>query len=337
MNSVLRNRSQKWLGLLAGIIIVVLFAGISISVGVTKIPLSKVVESFMEYNGSNEHLIIRTTRVPRALIAVVVGASLSIAGAVMQALTRNPLASPATLGVNAGASLFIVSAVSFFSITSLTSLMAIGFAGAAVASFTVYFLGSVGREGLTPIKLTLAGAAIAALFSSLTQGLLVMNEKGLDEVMFWLTGSVEGRKLEMVQPVFPYVMFGWVLALLLAGKINVLTMGEDVAKGLGQRTGWTKLMGALVVILLAGGSVAIAGPIVFVGLVVPHVARTLVGIDHRWLLPYCGVLGALFLLAADIGGRFIMNEQEIPVGVMTAIIGTPFFIYIARRKVSERA
>lgn len=333
----LRTSSYKWLGLLIGIAAVVLFMGISISVGVTKIPLSKVMESFTHYNGSNEHLIIRTTRVPRAVIAAVVGASLAIAGAVMQALTRNPLASPATLGVNAGASLFIVAAVSFFSITSLTALMTIGFVGAAVAAFTVYFLGSVGREGLTPIKLTLAGAAIAALFASLTQGLLVMNEKGLDELMFWLTGSVEGRKLEMVEPVFPFVILGWVLALLLAGKINVLTMGEDVAKGLGQRTGWTKLMGAFVIILLAGGSVAIAGPIVFVGLVVPHVARTLVGIDHRWLLPYCGVLGALFLLAADIGGRFIMNDQEIPVGVMTAMIGTPFFIYIARRKVSERA
>ncbi|MBA4493700.1 iron ABC transporter permease [Paenactinomyces guangxiensis] len=318
-------------------ILVLLLMGVSISVGVTNIPLTKVIKSFTQFNGSNEHLIIQTTRVPRAIISVVVGAGLAVAGAVMQALTRNPLASPATLGVNAGASLFIVIAVSFFSITSLTSLMSIGFVGAAVASFTVYFLGSVGKEGLTPVKLTLAGAAIAALFSSLTHGLLVMNEKGLDELLFWLTGSVEGRKLEMVSPVFPFVIGGWVLAFLLAKPINVLATGEDVAKGLGQRTGWTKLAGAAVIILLAGGSVAIAGPIVFVGLVVPHLARTLVGIDHRWLIPYCAVLGALLLLGADIGGRFIMVDQEIPVGVMTAIIGTPFFIYIARRKVTEQA
>lgn len=337
MNMACNKPVFKWIGLGAGLIVVLFLMAVSVSVGVKKIPLAEVIQSFTAFNGSSEHLIIQETRVPRAIIAVIVGGSLAIAGAVMQALTRNPLASPATLGVNAGASFFIVVAVSFFSITALTSLMGIGFIGAAVAAFTVYFLGSMGREGLTPVKLTLAGAALAALFASLTQGLLVMNEKGLDELLFWLTGSVEGRKLTMVAPVIPFVLAGWLIAFLMANPINVLAMGEDVAKGLGQRTGWTKLMGAIVIILLAGGSVAIAGPIVFVGLVVPHVARSLVGIDHRWVLPYSAVLGAVLLLAADIGGRFLMIDQEIPVGVMTAIVGTPFFIYIARRKVSEQA
>jgi len=323
---------QKWIGLSLAITLVALMAVFSISLGVTSIPFQTVVESFTAFNGSNEHLIIQTTRVPRTVIAIVVGGSLAIAGAFMQAVTRNPLAAPDTMGVNAGASLFIVMMVSFLSITSLSFLMVGGFIGALVSAMIVYALGSTGRDGLTPIKLTLAGASIAALFASITQGLLVMNERGLEELLFWIVGSVDGRKLEMVAPLFPFMVVGWMLAIGLAPAMNVLMMGEDVAKGLGQRTGLIKLTGVLVIVLLAGGSVAVAGPIVFVGLVVPHMVRWLVGVDHRWVVPYCLVIGALLLLMADVGGRLIMNQQEIPVGVMTALIGTPFFIYLARRK-----
>jgi iron complex transport system permease protein len=337
MGEFLQSERFKWTGLLAGVVLIGILAMFSISVGITRIPLSAVAESIIHYQpANNEHLIIWTTRVPRTVFALAVGASLAVAGAIMQALTKNPLASPATLGVNAGASLFIVGGVTFFSITAMSSLMILGFVGAAAAAVIVYFLGAVGREGLTPLKLTLAGTAIAAFFASITQGLLVMNEKGLNELLFWLTGSVEGRSLENALPVFPFMLAGLLLSLWIAPAIDVLTMGEDVAKGLGMKIAWIKGIGALIIVLLAGGSVAVAGPIAFVGLVVPHMVRTWVGASHRLIIPYAAVYGAALLMSADIVGRLVMNQQEIPVGVMTAILGTPSFIYLARRKGSEQ-
>ncbi|WP_312853907.1 FecCD family ABC transporter permease [Thermoactinomyces mirandus] len=322
----------KWTGLFLGLFLTGLFMVLSVSVGVTDIPLSEIIKSFTHFQNNNDHLIVQTTRVPRTVIAVAVGASLAVAGAIMQVLTRNPLASPATLGVNQGASLFIVLSIAVFSVTAMMPLMIAGFAGAALSIFLVYILGSVGRDGMTPLKLTLAGAAIMALFSSLTQGLLTMNEKSLEELLFWLTGSVEGRSLSLAMPVFPFLAAGHLLALGLARVMNVLMMGDDVARGLGIKIGIVKLLGVIVIAFLAGGSVAIAGPVVFVGLVVPHFVRTLVGNDHRWLLPYSMVYGAVLLLVADICGRLIMQQQPIPAGVMTTLIGTPFFIYLARRK-----
>jgi iron complex transport system permease protein len=159
----------------------------------------------------------------------------------------------------------------------------------------------------------------------------VSNEAALDQVLFWLAGSVQGRKLELLYSVLPYIGIAFVICVFLASKINLLMMGEDVAKGLGQKTGTVKLMTAAVIILLAGGAVAIAGPVGFVGIVIPHIARYFVGNDHRWILPYCAVLGGVLLVTADIGARFVAMPEEVPVGVMTALVGTPFFIYIARR------
>ena len=336
MKEIFSTTTWKWMGLCLGLFLMGLFSVVSISVGVTLIPFQTVIESFTHFQNTNEHLIIQTARVPRTIIAVAVGASLAVAGAVMQALTRNPLASPSTLGVNQGASLFIVVAVSLFSVTAMGPLMMMGFIGAAFAIFIVYLLGSIGRDGMTPVKLTLAGAAIMALFSSLTQGFLTMNEKSLEELLFWLTGSVEGRSLDLAIPVFPFLFAGAFFSLCLARAFNVLMMGDDVAKGLGMNVGIIKLFGVVIIAFLAGGSVAVAGPVVFVGLVVPHLVRALVGNDHRWLLPYCLVYGAILLLIADILGRLIMQQQPIPVGVMTALIGTPFFIYLARRKGREQ-
>lgn len=288
-------------------------------------------EAFTNFNGSNEHIIIQEARLPRAIIAVVVGASLAIAGALMQALTKNPLASPGVFGINAGASFFVVVGMSLFHINSLQGFTGLAFIGAAAAAFLVYFIGSLGREGLTPIKLTLAGATMAALFTSLTQGILVINEALLDQVLFWLAGSIQGRKMEILYSVLPYISIAFLLSLFISSKINVLMMGEDVAKSLGLRTGIVKFISAIVIIFLAGGAVAIAGPISFIGIVIPHLAKFFIGNDYRWVIPYCGVLGGILLISADIGARYIISPEEVPVGVMTAIIGTPIFIYIARR------
>lgn len=186
------------------------------------------------------------------------------------------------------------------------------------------------------MKFTLAGAAIWGLFSSFTQGVLVLNEKALEEVLFWLAGSVSGRKIEYLYSVLPYLLVAWLGSFVIARHINVLTMGEDVAKGLGQRTGVIKLLAGILIILLAGSSVAVVGPVGFVGIVVPHLARALVGIDYRWVIPYCALIGGILLNLADIAARYVIMPQEVPVGVMTAIIGTPFFIYIARKGLTKR-
>ena len=328
---ICKTRQTKALGLLLFTLLLLYGMWASIIYGYVDTDIKTAVNAFTNYNGSNEHIIIKTVRLPRSLIAAAVGASLAVAGAILQVLTKNPLASPSLLGINAGASFFIVCSVSVFSVQSLQAFTWIAFLGAAVTACLVFLIASIGREGLTPIKLTLAGVAIGAVFSSFTQGLLVLNEALLDEVLFWLSGSVQGRKLEMLTSVLPYLIIAWLGAAIMAGKLNILLLGDDVSRGLGQRTQLVKGILVLIVILLAGSSVAVAGPIGFVGIIVPHVARAFVGLDYRWVLPYSAVLGGILLLAADIGARYILMPQEVPVGVMTAVIGTPFFIYIARK------
>jgi iron complex transport system permease protein len=324
----------------------------SVKLGFTHIDWHTIKDALTTEHPTKEQLVIQTTRIPRALIATFVGASLAVAGALMQALTRNPLASPGILGINAGAAFFVVLATSLFTISSFSAMTWIAFAGAAVSGVIVFAVSSVGRGGVTPLKLTLAGAAITAFFSTLTQGLLVTDEKTLDEVLYWLAGSIAGRSLDHLWQILPFFLIAWLIALGIARHITILTMGEHVAKGLGQRTAWVKMAAALVVIFLAGGSVAVAGPIGLVGLVVPHIARSLAGNDYRWILPYCALIGASYLLLADIGARYLIMpggpvmewmsglgtrvlSDEVPVGVITALIGAPFFITIARRSITH--
>jgi iron complex transport system permease protein len=325
-------KTQKQFLLFIGtILILIVCIGISIVYGYTDTSWRITLEAFTNPDGSTEHIVLQTIRLPRALIAATVGASLAISGVLMQTLTKNPLASPGIFGINAGGAFMVVVAVTLFGVTNLQSFTWLAFLGAGLAAVGVYVISSVGNNGLTPMKLTLAGAAITAMFSSFTQGLLVLNEAALEQVLFWLAGSVQGRSLAILTGVFPYIVAGWILALMLAGKMNILAMGEDVAKGLGLKTALIKFIALLVVVLLAGGSVAIAGPIGFIGIVIPHLARKIIGVDHRWLIPYSGLLGAILLLAADTGARYIIMPQEVPVGVMTAIIGAPFFVYVARK------
>ncbi|WP_163098962.1 FecCD family ABC transporter permease [Peribacillus alkalitolerans] len=328
---LLKNIVHKWMGLILFCLILLFLLGASIVYGYTDTPWRMAWDSFFQFNGSNEHIVLQTVRLPRALIAASVGACLAVSGVLMQTLTKNPLASPGVFGINAGAGFAVVIAVSIFHVTNLQAFAWIAFLGAAVAAFGVYAIGSFGRDGLTPMKLTLAGAAMAAMFSSLTQGFLVMNEAALDQVLFWLAGSVEGRKLDSLILVLPYIVVGLVVAMFLSNKLNLLSMGDDVSRGLGLKVGWIKLISAMCVILLAGSAVAVSGPIGFVGIVIPHVVRAIVGIDHKWVIPYSAVLGGILLLIADISARYILMPEEVPVGVMTATIGTPFFIYIARK------
>jgi iron complex transport system permease protein len=328
---LLKNSTQRWAGLFLALTLLLVLMGFSIVYGYTNTTWKMAIDAFTVFDGSNEHIIIQSVRLPRALIAASVGASLAIAGVLLQTLTNNPLAAPEIFGINAGAGFAVVIAVSLFSLSNLQFFTWVSFLGAAVSFIFVYIIGSIGREGLTPMKLTLAGAAMSAMFSSMTQGFLVINETALEQVLFWLAGSVSGRKLETLLAVLPYLAAGWIFAMAIAGKMNVLSMGEDVAKGLGLKTGMLKLAAGIIVVLLSGGAVAVAGPIGFLGIVIPHLTRAVVGIDHRWVIPFSALFGGMLLLVADIASRYIIMPQEVPVGVMTAIIGTPFFVYIARR------
>lgn len=249
----------------------------------------------------------------------------------MQALTRNPLASPGIFGINAGAMFAIVLLSSVFTFSSQIALAWTAYLGAAVAGVMVYVLGTLGNARSSHLRIVLAGAAISALFISFTQALLVINQDGLDSMLFWLAGSVSGRSLSMLLPLLPYFAIALFLALLLARHLNILVAGDEIAKGLGQRTALVRALSGLCVIGLAGGAVAIAGNIGFVGLIVPHIVRRVLSADHRWLLPGCAIFGATLLLLADVASRLLIVPQEVPVGAMTALLGAPFFIYLARR------
>lgn len=328
----LRSRRALVFGLpvVAGVLFLSLLG--SVRFGAAEIGTSDVVSAFVDYDGSEEDLIIRTLRVPRALIAALVGAALAVAGAIMQGLTRNPLADPGILGIEAGAALAVVGSVFLFGASSLTAYALFAFVGGALTAVVEYVLGTLGG-GMSPMKLVVAGAAMAALLSSLTMAVLILNQRTLEEIRFWLAGSVAGRDLSLLLQVLPYVGAGLLLAFVLGRQITALTLGEDVATGLGQRTGWVKAGCAVAVVLLAGSAVAIAGPIGFVGLVIPHVVRFFVGMDYRWILPYSAFLGAVLLVCADIAARLVLRPQELPVGIMTALVGAPFFIYLARKRV----
>lgn len=305
---------------------------LSLAVGATWIPLPQVVAAFMHPDASStSHVLVTSTRLSRTLMAIAVGASLAVAGALMQALTRNPLASPGLFGVNAGATFFIILFSSIFSLSSPDAWLWCAFIGAAVAGCLVWLIGNMGQGSLNPLRMVLAGAAIAALFSAFSQALLVVNQDGLDTVLFWMAGSLSERSLPIAAPLLACSLFALLGTMLLAGQLNVLNAGEEIATGLGQRTGLIRLAMSVLIICLAGSAVALAGSIGFIGLLVPHMVRKGLSIDHRWLLPGCALVGAILLLLADTLARVVILPQEVPVGVMTALFGAPFFIILARR------
>lgn len=333
--SRLQTRSKPILaaGIVLGLmLLLVCFIG-SVALGVADISPLDTFRAVLAPDGSTEHLIIRTVRIPRSITALLVGAAVAIAGAIMQGLTRNPLADPGILGINAGAALAVVLAVFWLNAASLGVYAGFAMLGATISAVTVYTLGSLGRGGLTPLNVTIAGAALTALMSSLTTGILLLSQRTLEDIRFWLVGSVAGRDIDLVLQVLPYLAVGMVLGLAMGKQLTTLSLGESVAKGLGQNTVWVKVLAAVSVVLLAGGSVAIAGPIGFIGLIVPHMVRFWTGADYRWILPYSALTGAILLLVADVGARLVIQPQELPVGIVMPLLGAPFFIYLTRSQV----
>ncbi|MES0835734.1 FecCD family ABC transporter permease [Nocardiopsis tropica] len=273
-----------------------------------------------------------TKRVPRTLLAVLVGAALGLSGAVMQGVTRNPLADPGILGVNMGASLAVVCGMVFFGLTSPSGYIWAAIGGAAAAAVFVYTVGSLGRGGATPLKLALAGAATSAAFSSLVTAVVMPRNDMAGSFRMWQIGGVGGASFDGVLRVLPFLAVGLVLSLMSARALNSLALGDDLAAGLGERVAVVRATAALGAVLLCGAATAVAGPIMFVGLVVPHMCRLLIGVDHRWLLPFSALLGAALLTAADVVGRVVARPAEVEVGIVTALIGAPVFIYIVRRQ-----
>lgn len=279
-----------------------------------------------------DDLLIRTTRLPRTLVAVVVGASLAVAGGLMQTLTRNPLASPGLLGINAGAMFVVVLLATLYSQAALWTWYGGAFLGAAVAALLVWVIAMRGRAPSGPLRLVLAGAALTALFTAFSQALLVIDQQGLDTVLFWLAGSVAGRPFSQLIPLMGVALAALLACRPLARSMNALAAGDSLAHGLGVQVHRVQAGLVVLVVALAGASVAMAGNIAFVGLIVPHIARRLLPADHRVWLPGCGLLGATLLVAADLIGRSVIQPREIPVGVMTALIGAPLFIALLRRQ-----
>ena len=303
------RRATLVLGLIGCIALLVLVTLLSIAVGSKQIPLPTVFDALRHYNEANtDHVIIHSLRVPRTVIGLLVGAALGLSGALMQGVTRNPLADPGILGVNGGAALFVVGGIYWFGLSTLTSYVWLAFAGAAAASIVVYMLGS------------------------LTTAVLIGDVDTFDQFRFWSVGSLAGRDSDIAAQVAPFFLIGRVLALVSGRVLNALSLGDDVAKSLGQRVGLARLFVAVVVVLLCGAATAAAGPIGFIGLTIPHVARLVTGPDYRWILPYSMVLAPILLLSSDVIGRIVAQPGELQVGIVTAVIGAPFFIALVRRR-----
>lgn len=322
-------------GLIVGLLILLICLFFSITLGAADIPLDTIYTAIFNFDNSREHLIIRTVRLPRSLLAVIVGGAISVSGALMQGITRNPLADPGILGINAGASLAVVIAIFLVGTSAPSIYIWYAFAGAGITAISIYFLASLGRSGITPLNLTIAGAAISALLASLITTILIVSQRTLEEIRFWLAGSLAGADTNIIIQVLPYIVIGFTLAFLLGRQITILSLGEDIAQGLGQNTLWIKIAAAISVFLLQGSAVAVAGGIGFIGLIVPHIVRFFIGVDYRWILPYSALFGAILLLSSDILARLIIRPQEIPVGIMTALVGAPFFIYLAKNKIKK--
>lgn len=291
---------------------------------------SRAVSPLALLEGGSDRVVLEA-RAVRTVLGVLVGMALGLAGAAMQGLTRNPLADPGILGVNAGAALAIVLGIVYLGAGGLSAYILLAFVGAAVASVVVHAIAGLGRDGATPAKLTVAGAAFAAAASSWTVAVQMVDQTTLDVMRRWQVGSTGGRDWDTVLSVAPVVLAGVAMSLLLSRTLNSLALGDDLARGLGRHTGRDRVLVGVGVVLLAGAATAVAGPIAFVGLIVPHLVRGVTGSDHRLLLPLSAGWGAVLLLLADTVGRVVLPPSEVQVGIMTAVVGVPFFLLLVRR------
>ncbi|MEU0178449.1 iron chelate uptake ABC transporter family permease subunit [Streptomyces massasporeus] len=323
------RRAVRAFGLLLSVVLLVLVALASIAIGAKELSLGQVWHGLFVDSGTYGDVVV-AERVSRTLLGLLAGAALGLAGAVLQALTRNPLADPGLLGINAGASAAVVTAITYFGVTSLSGYVWFAFFGAAAVGALVWFLG--GSRGATPVRLALAGTAISAALYGYLQAVMIMDEAALGKMRFWTVGSLASATNSTITQVLPFLLAGTVLALALARPLNAMAMGDDTAKALGANLNRTRALSMLAATVLCGAATAACGPIVFVGLMVPHVVRSFTGPDLRWILPYAAILSPVLLLGADVVGRIVARPAELQVGIVTAILGGPVFIFLVRRR-----
>lgn len=332
---VARGAFVRSLGLVVMVAVLAAVCVLSIMIGAKAIAPGDVVRALFTESSSHDHAVIWDLRLPRTLVGVVAGAALGVCGALIQAYTRNPLADPGILGVNAGAGFAITVAVAFFGLTSPAGYVWFAFAGAAVVTVLVYLIGSSGPGQATPEKLTLAGVALAAVLGGISQILTLRDPNLFAGMLSWSVGSIGGRSLALLGTVAPFIGIGLVLAFVIARPLNALALGDDLGRSLGARVGSTRTLTIVAVTLLAGGATALAGPIAFVGLMVPHAVRWFTGPDQRWIIPFSMVGAAILLLVSDIIGRVVLPNGELRVGLVTAFVGGPVLILLARRRTAS--
>lgn len=323
------RRALRGAGLVLSLVLLLALMAVSISVGAKQLSMDQVWHGLFEDSGTYADVVVGE-RVSRTLLGVLAGLGLGLSGAVLQALTRNPLADPGLLGINMGASAAVVTAISFFGVTSLSGYVWFAFAGAAIVGVLVYALG--GTRSATPVRLALAGTALTAALAGYLQAVMITDNAALDKMRFWTVGSLSSAKMETIQQVLPFLVVGTLLALGLARPLNAVAMGDDTARALGARLTRTRALSMAAATLLCGAATAACGPIVFVGLMVPHMVRSFTGPDMRWIFPYSAVLSPVLLLGADVLGRVISRPAEVQVGIVTAAIGAPVFILLVRRR-----
>ncbi|MFE2100214.1 FecCD family ABC transporter permease [Streptomyces sp. NPDC059468] len=323
------RRAVRALGLLLSVAILMLVALASIAIGAKALTPDQVWHGLFHDTGTYGDVVV-DERLSRTLLGLLAGAALGLSGAVLQALTRNPLADPGLLGINAGASAAVVTAITCFGVTSLTGYVWFAFGGAAAVGALVWFLG--GSRGATPVRLALAGTAISAALYGYLQAVMITDDAALGRMRFWTVGSLASATDSATVQVLPFIAAGTLLALALARPLNAVAMGDDTARALGANLARTRTLAMLAATVLCGAATAACGPIVFVGLMVPHVVRSFTGPDLRWILPYATVLSPVLLLGADVVGRVVARPSELQVGIVTAIIGGPVFIFLVRRR-----
>lgn len=328
--------SSRFVLALALIVAVVLAAAASLAIGSRSVPLSEVLAA-LGGDRTGDALLVSSLRVPRTELGLLVGLALGAAGALAQELTRNPLADPGLLGVSAGAAVAVAAGIALLGLASPYEYVWLAFAGAAIAGLIVHGLGAAGAGGAAPVKLALAGAAVTALLTSLTSALVLLDVRTLDQYRIWAVGSLARREADLAGQIAPFMAVGLVIAVALTRRLNALALGDELAATLGTRVRATWALGAVAITILTGAAVAAAGPIAFVGLVVPHAVRAAVGADARWLVPCSALAGAALLLAGDVLGRVLAPPSEIDVAVVTAFIGGPFLVALVVAGKLDRA
>jgi ABC-type Fe3+-siderophore transport system permease subunit len=321
---------RRLIGLVVALVSLLALLVLSVMIGSTRIAPSVVWDALFRPSADIDQFAIRDYRLPRTLVGLVVGAALGVAGALIQALTRNPLADPGILGVQAGSSFAVTVAVGLLGVRDIGDYMWFAFAGALVVTLLVLALGST-RQGRSPVVIVLAGVCVDAVLRGAGSALELTNPAAFDAMRSWNAGSVVGRPLDLVWPILPFLAVALLLAFAVSGPLNAMALGDDLAVAQGVRPARTRVLAVIALTLLAGGATAIAGPIVFVGLMVPHVARWIVGPNQRWIFAYSVLLAPVLLLASDILGRIVMHPSELPVGVVTAFVGAPVLIALVRR------